>query len=113
MPGAWPTALPGPTASAVADAELRALHLALAASRPDADLAGTAAAAAAGASARGARAGRAARRARTAPYRSSIFVPEEETCFLFEADSVDAVREVARLAHLPCDRVSAAFSHGR
>jgi hypothetical protein len=47
-------------------------------------------------------------------YRSSIFVPEDETCFiLFEADSADAVREAARLVHLPCDRVSAAFSHRR
>jgi hypothetical protein len=46
-------------------------------------------------------------------YRHSIFVPSEETCFiLFEAESADAVRDVARLAALPCERVSAAFTQG-
>jgi Nickel responsive protein SCO4226-like len=31
----------------------------------------------------------------------SIFVPEDETCFvLYEADSIEAVREAARLAGL-------------
>jgi hypothetical protein len=44
-------------------------------------------------------------------YCGTIFVPAEETCFaLFEADSADAVREVARLASLPFDHVSPAFS---
>jgi hypothetical protein len=46
-------------------------------------------------------------------YRGSIFVPDEETCFvLFEAESADAVRDAAALAQLPFDRVSAAFSEG-
>jgi hypothetical protein len=46
-------------------------------------------------------------------YRHSIFVPSDETCFvLFEAESADAVRDVARLAALPCERVSAAFTQG-
>lgn len=41
----------------------------------------------------------------------SFFVPEEETFFvLFEAESADAVRDVARLASLPCDRVSLALT---
>jgi hypothetical protein len=44
-------------------------------------------------------------------YRHSIFVPSDETCFiLFEAESADAVRDVARIAALPCERVSAAFT---
>jgi hypothetical protein len=51
------------------------------------------------------------RQGRSIQYRRTIFVPTEETCFiLFEADSADAVRDAARLATLPCDRVSAAFS---
>ena len=55
-------------ADAVADEELRALHLALATDGPDAELAATVAAAAAGASARGASGrGGGARRARAAP----------------------------------------------
>ena len=38
----------------------------------------------------------------------SIFLPSEETCFvLFEAESAEAVRDAARLANLPSDRVSA------
>jgi hypothetical protein len=44
-------------------------------------------------------------------YRRSFFVPAEETLFvLFEAESADAVRDAARLALLPSDRVSAAFT---
>lgn len=40
-------------------------------------------------------------------YRRLIFVPSEETCFvLFEAESADAVREAARRADLPCERVN-------
>lgn len=64
----------------------------------------------------------AARRARTAAdslasegpnvrYVRSIFVPEYETCFyVYEADSVATVREVARRAGLPIDRVVEARS---
>jgi hypothetical protein len=38
----------------------------------------------------------------------SIFVPEDETCFLLcAAASPDAVLEAARRAALPCERVSA------
>jgi hypothetical protein len=38
----------------------------------------------------------------------SIFVPEDETCFLlYEADSANAVREAALRARLPVDRVAA------
>jgi hypothetical protein len=37
----------------------------------------------------------------------SIFVPTDETClFLFEAVSIDAVREAAHLAGLPFDHVA-------
>ena len=37
----------------------------------------------------------------------SIFVPADETCLLlFEADSIDAVREVAQRAALPFDHVA-------
>jgi Protein of unknown function (DUF4242) len=37
----------------------------------------------------------------------SIFVPADETClFLFEAESIDAVREVAHHAALPFDHVA-------
>jgi len=40
---------------------------------------------------------------------SSIFVPEDETCFdLFEAESLDAVREAARRAELRIDRITRA-----
>jgi Nickel responsive protein SCO4226-like len=39
----------------------------------------------------------------------SIFVPEDETCFLlYEADSADIVREAARRAALPFERITAA-----
>jgi hypothetical protein len=39
-------------------------------------------------------------------YVRSIFVPEDETCFyVYEADSVGTVREVARRAGLFVDRV--------
>jgi hypothetical protein len=51
-------------------------------------------------------------RGRPVRYRWSIFVPAEETCFvLFEAQSADAVRAAARLAALPCERVSTAITH--
>jgi hypothetical protein len=44
-------------------------------------------------------------------YRRSFFVPAEETLFvLFEAESADAVRDAARLASLPSDRVSLALT---
>lgn len=37
----------------------------------------------------------------------SIFVPRDETClFLFEAASIDAVREAAHRADLPVDHVA-------
>jgi hypothetical protein len=40
---------------------------------------------------------------------SSIFVPEDETCFLlYEADSADIVREAAGRAALPFERITAA-----
>jgi Nickel responsive protein SCO4226-like len=39
-------------------------------------------------------------------YLRSIFVPEDETCFLvYEAESADDVRRAARLAGLPADRI--------
>jgi hypothetical protein len=65
---------------------------------------------------------RAAKRARVAAeeltregspvrYLRSIFVPEDETCFyLYEAASVEAVREAAQRASLPFERVAAAVS---
>lgn len=44
-------------------------------------------------------------------YVSSVFVPEDETCFfLYEAASADAVREAARRAALPFERVSEAVA---
>src|SRR5437764_5027776 len=44
-------------------------------------------------------------------YLRSIFVPEDETCFyLCEACSADAVREVARRATLPFERVTEAMA---
>lgn len=44
-------------------------------------------------------------------YVSSIFVPEDETCFfLYQAASADAVHEAARRAALPFERVSAAVA---
>ena len=43
-------------------------------------------------------------------YLRSIFVPDDETCFLiFEASSADAVREVARRASLSFEHVAAAI----
>jgi hypothetical protein len=52
------------------------------------------------------------RQGRPVQYRRSIYVPSEETCFvLFEAGSAEAVRDAARLAALPYDRVSAAITH--
>jgi hypothetical protein len=44
-------------------------------------------------------------------YLQSIFVPDEETCFLlYEAASADAVREAARRAALPFEQVSEAVT---
>lgn len=44
----------------------------------------------------------------------AIFVPEDETCFyLYEAASADLVREAARRAGLPYDRMSEAVSESR
>jgi hypothetical protein len=41
----------------------------------------------------------------------TMFVPEEETCFyLYEAASVDDVREAARRAELPAESVVAAIA---
>jgi hypothetical protein len=41
-------------------------------------------------------------------YLRSIFVPEDETCFyLYEAETAEAVREAARRADLPFERVAA------
>ena len=41
----------------------------------------------------------------------SIFVPEDETCFLlFEAVSAEAVREVSRRCALPFERVAGAIT---
>jgi len=43
----------------------------------------------------------------------SIFVPEDETCFyLFEALSVEAVREAAQRASLRIDRIAEAEAKG-
>jgi len=43
-------------------------------------------------------------------YLRSIYVPEDETCYLlFEAASVEAVREAAQLAGLPFAHVAAAI----
>jgi hypothetical protein len=44
-------------------------------------------------------------------YVRSIFVPEDETCFLlFEAASANEVREAARSADLPFARISEAVT---
>jgi hypothetical protein len=44
-------------------------------------------------------------------YLRSIFVPDDETCFyLYEAASADAVREAARRASLPSERVIEAIT---
>ena len=46
------------------------------------------------------------RRGTPVRYLSSIFVPEDETCFhLYEAISADAIREVAQCADLSFERV--------
>ncbi|HTW08621.1 MAG TPA: nickel-binding protein [Acidimicrobiales bacterium] len=37
----------------------------------------------------------------------SLFVPDDETCFyLFQAESIEVVREAARRSQLRCDRVA-------
>ena len=42
----------------------------------------------------------------------SIFVPDDETCFfLYESGSAEAVREAARRAALPFERVAEAVTH--
>lgn len=47
-------------------------------------------------------------------YLSSIFVPEDETCFyMYQAASADAVREAALRAKLPFERVIEAVEQGR
>ena len=52
------------------------------------------------------------RRGTQVRYRRSIFVPAEETCFvLLEADSIEEIQDLTRLANVPCDRVSQAVSH--
>ena len=44
-------------------------------------------------------------------YVRSIFVPADETCFfLYEADSIDAVREAATRAELPFERIADVFA---
>jgi Nickel responsive protein SCO4226-like len=44
----------------------------------------------------------------------SIFVPEDETCFfLYEAASAEAVREGARRAAIPFERVAEAVTESR
>jgi hypothetical protein len=44
-------------------------------------------------------------------YLRSIFVPEDETCFyLFEAASVERVREAAQRAALPFERIAEAVT---
>jgi hypothetical protein len=51
------------------------------------------------------------RRGTPVRYRRSIFLSDEETCFvLFEAESADAVRAAAQLAALPCERICAAVT---
>ncbi|HEX4034779.1 MAG TPA: nickel-binding protein [Solirubrobacteraceae bacterium] len=50
------------------------------------------------------------RRGTAISYRRSIFVPDEETCFLlFEAESADAVRDAAVLAALPSGRITSVY----
>jgi Nickel responsive protein SCO4226-like len=47
-------------------------------------------------------------------YLSSIFVPEDETCFfLYHAASADAVREAARRASLSFERVCEAVAESK
>jgi hypothetical protein len=44
-------------------------------------------------------------------YLESIFVPDDETCFLlYEGESADAVRAAAQRAGLSFDRVAEAFA---
>ena len=51
------------------------------------------------------------RRHRSVELLRTIFVPEEETAFfVYEAASADDVREAARLAALPSDRVVASVT---
>jgi len=46
-------------------------------------------------------------------YLRSMYVKEDETCFLlFEAESVDVVREVARCALLPVEHVAEVVEDG-
>jgi hypothetical protein len=46
-------------------------------------------------------------------YLRSIFAPDEETCFyLYEAGSADVVREAARRAELPAERVTEVVTKG-
>jgi hypothetical protein len=52
-----------------------------------------------------------ARQGTAVRYLSSIFVPEDETCFfLYEAESAEAVRDAARLAALPFEHVAEAVA---
>jgi hypothetical protein len=47
-------------------------------------------------------------------YLSSIFVPDDETCFfLYQAASAEAVHEAARRAALPFERVSEAVADSK
>ena len=51
------------------------------------------------------------REGRSVHYMRSIFVPDDETCFLFyEATSADDVAEAVRRASLPFDRVALAVA---
>jgi hypothetical protein len=51
------------------------------------------------------------RRGTPVRYLRSIFVPEDETCFmLFEATSADAVRDAASAATLPFERIIGAVA---
>jgi hypothetical protein len=53
------------------------------------------------------------REGRAVRYVRSLFLPDDETCFLlYEADSIDDVRAAAALADLPVDRVTEAVSDG-
>jgi hypothetical protein len=50
------------------------------------------------------------REGRPVRYLRTIVVPEDETCYLlFEASSVDFVREATARAALPCERITRAF----
>ena len=47
-------------------------------------------------------------------YLRSIFVPDDETCFLlYEAGSVESVREAVRRAAIPFDRVAEAITESK